>query len=288
MSLPTAALVNSEQWLRRFHPAPDRPAGRLVCLPHAGGSASYYFPFPQALTGDVEVVAVQYPGRQERLREPPVPDVRHLAACVVAALTAAGRGTDRRPLTLFGHSMGALIAYEAACELRSIGVPVRSLFVSGFPAPSRSGERHLHEWDDEALVAELRMMGGTDDALLADPDVLRLTLPALRADLRAVQAYRHEPYARLTCPIVTLRGQRSPAGTRPGRCLGRPHHGITRAARHLRWAPLRFLAITEGCCHRPTAQPPGHLRSLTPGRSGSVRCRRPTRRQINENRERSP
>ncbi|MFE1872688.1 thioesterase II family protein [Streptomyces sp. NPDC059496] len=206
-----AAPVAADRWLRRFHTAPHQATVRLVCLPHAGGSASYYFPFSRALSGEIDVLAVQYPGRQERHQEPSVTDIGRLADHVVAALTAHADEADDRPLALFGHSMGALVAYETASRLQALGTPVRALFVSGRRAASCPSDReYLHSRGDDALVAELTAMEGTDHELLADRDVLRLILPAVRADFQAVETYRHQPRPRLTCPIVTLTGDSDP------------------------------------------------------------------------------
>ncbi|MFE0041906.1 thioesterase II family protein [Streptomyces albireticuli] len=201
----------AERWLRRFHTTPRGPSARLVCLPHAGGSAGFFFPFSQALAGDLDVLAVQYPGRLERHHEEPLTDIGRLADHVVAALTSPAFGTDGLPLVLFGHSLGALVAYEAASALQERGTPVRALFVSGRRAPSCPDDvKPLHALDDAAVVAELRDMDGTEDELLSDPEVLRLILPAVRADYRAVETYRHRTRPRLTSPVVTLTGDNDP------------------------------------------------------------------------------
>lgn len=145
------------RWLCGFHPAPRRPTSRLLMLPHAGGSASFYFPFSEALSGDVDVLVAQYPGRQERHREPSITDIQELAVAVLAALTADG--LDDVPLALFGHSMGALVAYEMAGLLEERGVPVARLFVSGCRGAAVPDDpRRLHA-DDDALMAELAAMG---------------------------------------------------------------------------------------------------------------------------------
>ncbi|MEK8172459.1 alpha/beta fold hydrolase [Streptomyces sp. M19] len=123
-----------------FRPSPDC-AVRLVCLPHAGGSASFFFPVATALAPTVEVLAVQYPGRQTRRHEPGIDNIPDYADQIFAAL----RHLDDRPLALFGHSMGAVLAYEVALRMREAGLPdpVR-LFASGrraLPVPRRAGAR---------------------------------------------------------------------------------------------------------------------------------------------------
>src|SRR6059058_3650797 len=99
-------------WLRRFGPVLDSGV-RLICFPHAGGSASAYVPLARALAPEVEVLAVQYPGRQDRRHEPPIEDVNRLADLAADVLPT----DSARPYALFGHSMGALVAYETALRL---------------------------------------------------------------------------------------------------------------------------------------------------------------------------
>jgi surfactin synthase thioesterase subunit len=195
-----------EKWVRRFDPAPDAPA-RLVCLPHAGGSASFFFPVAKALSPAVEVLAVQYPGRQERRHEPPVDNIPDLADQILEAL----RHLDDRPLALFGHSMGATLAYEVALRMRDLGLPAPvHLFASGRRAPSRYRDERVHELSDERIVAELRTLSGTNAAMLADPEVLAMILPAIRSDYRAVESYRHDPARTLDCPLTVLTGDSDP------------------------------------------------------------------------------
>ncbi|MEU5664496.1 thioesterase II family protein [Streptomyces longwoodensis] len=202
--------MGSGAWLRRYRTAgPEAP--RLVCFPHAGGSASFYFPVANALSPDVDVLAVQYPGRQDRMGEQPVTDLRLLADQVTEAL-APWRD---RPLHLFGHSMGAVVAYEVALRLEQLpGTGPASLYVSGRRAPAGRGTGTVHLGDDAGLVRELRALAGTDAALLADDDLLSLILPALRADYQAIETYEHRPAPRLSCPVIALLGNADPKVTR--------------------------------------------------------------------------
>ncbi|MFD9355171.1 thioesterase II family protein [Streptomyces sp. NPDC060031] len=198
------------RWIRRFRAAEDAGV-RLLCLPHAGGAAGFYFPLSQALAPDVEVLAVQYPGRQDRHREPGIDDVRVLADGVVAALLPL---LDDRPLALFGHSMGATVGYEVARRLEhGAGVRPAVLFASGRRAPSRHREEWAHLKDDAGLAEELRLLGGTDGELLADPDLLRMVLPAVRVDYRAIETYRHRAGPELGCPVAVLIGEDDPRVT---------------------------------------------------------------------------
>ncbi|MFE2556374.1 thioesterase II family protein [Streptomyces sp. NPDC055103] len=198
------------EWFRSFAPAAG-DAARLICFPHAGGAASAYFALARALAPHVEVVAVQYPGRHDRRREPAVTDLRLLAGLVTEAL-----GVPDRPYALFGHSMGAIVAHETARLLagRPGPGPLR-LFLSGRGAPS-AALRETGPRDDAALLAEIRRLGGTDGARLDDPDLLELALPVLRADYAALGGYRWTGGPPLDTPVSVLVGAADPL-VPPGR-----------------------------------------------------------------------
>lgn len=193
------------KWLRRFGPAGEYGV-RLICYPHAGAAADSYLELGRALGPEIDVHAVQYPGRHERRDEPALGTVGAIADEVAAALRAE---SDDTPFALFGHSMGALIAYETARRLeREPGCrPVR-LFLSGQQAP-RMHERRTDLPDDDGLVAELRRLG-TSDEVLADQALLELMLPVLRADYRILRSYVWEEGPALRVGITTLCGDTDP------------------------------------------------------------------------------
>ncbi|MFJ2645695.1 thioesterase II family protein [Streptomyces sp. NPDC087420] len=194
--------LDSEVWIRRFHPSPGA-AARLVCFPHAGGAAGFYYALSALLHPRVEVLAVQYPGRQERRSEPPAPDIETLAAAVAGVLEPRW-GT---PHAFFGHSMGAVVAYETARLLEAAtGSGPTAFFASGRRAPSTRREEELHLADDRALLAEVVRQGGTPSALLEDPELVAMILPTLRGDYRAIERYRHRPGAAIGAPITVLVG----------------------------------------------------------------------------------
>ncbi|WP_320782575.1 thioesterase II family protein [Streptomyces sp. CRN 30] len=190
--------------VRRFHPS---DAGvRLVCFPHAGGAASYFFPVSRQLSQVADVLAIQYPGRQERRREPFIGSVTDLADVLVEEL----RLWADRPLALFGHSMGALVAFEVARRLEHEGIRPASFFASGRAAPSYSRDEGVHRRSDEDLIAKVKELGGTAGSLLDDPDVMDMLLPVIRNDYRAVETYRLSPGPPLACPLVALTGDVDP------------------------------------------------------------------------------
>lgn len=206
----SASPVPDGLWLRRHTPAREATR-RVVCFPHAGGSASFFHPLARVAAPGVEVVAVQYPGRQDRLGEPCVEDLETLADHVHDALA---RRDDGVPTVLFGHSMGALVAFEVARRLgrAALSRPAR-LVVSGRRAPSVVREETVHLLDDDGLAAEVARLGGTDPRLLADQEIRDLVLPAVRGDYRAVETYRHEPGEPLSCPVTVLTGDTDPRVT---------------------------------------------------------------------------
>lgn len=190
--------------LRNWEP---RPAARLrlVCLPHAGGGAGFYRSWAALLPPDVDLLAVQYAGREDRWSDPMTDRmdalVRTLADDLLPELD--------RPYALFGHSMGSAVAWELAHELRGRGAPLpRRLFASGREAPGTARPGEVHRQSDDVLCAELERLGGTHRDVLADPDLRAAVLGYIRNDYRLIETYRPEPSARarLDCPITVLTG----------------------------------------------------------------------------------
>lgn len=201
-------MTDTDLWVRRFHPA-DGAATQLLCLSHAGGSASYFFGVSRALSPEIDVLSVQYPGRQDRLREPGLSSVDALADGLVAAIEPL----LTRPVTIFGHSLGATLGFEVALRLESAGVTPTALFASGRPAPSRHRSERTYLSDDAGLLANVKALGGTDTTLLDDEDVLRMVLPAIRSDYTAAETYSYRPGTRVSCPVIALTGDRDPKVT---------------------------------------------------------------------------
>lgn len=198
----------NQRWVRRFSPVPG--AGiRLACLPHAGGSASYFLPVARALAPGCEVLAVQYPGRQDRRLEKPFDTVGDLADAVAEQLLP---WTDR-PLAIFGHSLGAVVGFEVAGRLAEKGCEPVALVVSGRRAPDRVRVEDVRNRTDEGILAEVDALGGTDPLALADPEMRQMVLTALRADYTAVETYRYVERAPLRAPISAHIGVDDPRVT---------------------------------------------------------------------------
>lgn len=212
----TSTTSEADLWIRRLRPfpmsAPEPPDDlALVCFPHAGGSASYFAPLARALSGIAHVWAVQYPGRQDRRTEPCVDQLPALARSIASAVIEHPPGA-RAPVFL-GHSMGAALAFETAIDLERRGHGVARLIVSGRRAPSTLRDDAMHLDPDDVLLERVAALGGAGNTLFADPEMRALVLPAIRADLRAVENHRTGPGTVLRAPISALTGNADPLTT---------------------------------------------------------------------------
>jgi medium-chain acyl-[acyl-carrier-protein] hydrolase len=201
-------------WLARARPN-EHAALRLFCFPYAGGGALAFRGWADHMPSSVEVCPVQPPGRETRMRETPFNQVLPLAR---AAAEAIGPYLDK-PFAFFGHSMGALIAFEVARELRrkSGRLPVK-LYVSGRVAPQLPLARtpHLHSLPEPEFKEALRGLGGTPDGVLEDEMLMGLLVPLLRADFAVNEAYTYVAEPPLACPIFAMSGLRDAEVDREG------------------------------------------------------------------------
>ncbi len=191
-------------WL---HPWSRRADGRanLFCFGYAGGSASMFRPWPVGLPAGLNLWAAQLPGRGNRLHEAPIASIPILVDGLVAAL----RPHLGQPFAFFGHSMGAVLAFEVARYLaENEGALPFHLFVSARRPPRVAGlDSALRTLPDHEFVQEIdRRYGGMPAAIRQSPDVLALLLPALRADIVALETFLPTPRAPLSCPISAFGG----------------------------------------------------------------------------------
>lgn len=200
------SLSQAQRWFARLEPRPIAQM-RLFCLPHAGGGAAVYRPWAALIPPTIELRLVQLPGRETRLREQPY---TRMTALIDALAQAVAADIDR-PYSIFGHSMGALVAFELAHALRRLGLPTPiCLFVSGRRAPQLPDpDSPIHQLSDGPFVgAMIRRYNGIPRVLLEDVELLRLFLPTLRADLELIETYSYQNDAPLDCPISVFGGQR--------------------------------------------------------------------------------
>jgi medium-chain acyl-[acyl-carrier-protein] hydrolase len=187
-------------------PFPRRaPRVRLICCPFAGGAASFYRPWSAALPADIEVWAAQLPGREARFREPPLEHMDDIVAGLARELRTLD---DDVRLALFGHSMGALVAFELARALGAVTGPRASrLFVSACAGPRlERSDLPSPSLSDREFIAEIRRLGGTPEQVLRNDELMQLYLPLLRGDFAVSANYRYAPAPLLDCPIVAFGG----------------------------------------------------------------------------------
>ncbi|MGE5672905.1 MAG: thioesterase II family protein [Mycobacterium leprae] len=200
----TATAVHPDtDWILRPKPNPGA-AVRLFCFPWAGGGASVYRRWAEALPGTIEVCAVQLPGRESRFRE-------------IAYQTMEGLIPDlcdgiwpylTRPYAFFGHSMGATVAFELARQIRRKGLPgPRRLLVSGARAPQLpEGRPPLHLLPQPQFWQAVCRLNGMAPEVTANDELCQLLTPMLRADFSVCETYRFHPEAPLDSPITALGG----------------------------------------------------------------------------------
>ncbi|WP_329585418.1 alpha/beta fold hydrolase [Kitasatospora sp. NBC_01250] len=191
------------RWLLRFPPRPGARI-RLLCLPGAGAAAAMYRSWGELLPSEVEVCAVQLPGRGGRLREPLYTLMDPLAEDLAEAVLAE----PALPTVIFGHSLGSVIGFELADRLRdSAGHAPLALVAAGHRAP-RLGSAALpyHRLGDRELAEIMVALGGTPEEVLARPEVLRLALPSIRADFELDFTYRYRERPALSIPISVYGG----------------------------------------------------------------------------------
>lgn len=191
-------------WLSIFRRV-ERPRLRLVCLPYAGAGASAYRQWPAAVPADVEVLAVQLPGRESRMREPLLTAIPQAVPPLVDALRPLLTGV---PFVLFGHSMGAALTHDLGWALMDAGMVPRVIAVSGRRAPHVRLERMaLHDLPDAAFRAGVAAMGGTPREILEHAELMELLTPILRADFRMAEEFLRPQPRPFPCPLLAFAGE---------------------------------------------------------------------------------
>lgn len=197
MTIPT---FNS--WVKCPNPNPHAYF-RLFCFPYAGGSASIFRTWSDNLPSYIEVCPIQLPGREDRLKEAPFTHISPL----VQTLTQVLRPYLSIPFAFFGHSMGALISFELARQLRAQQEPSPvHLFISGRRAPQIPDRNLIHTLSEHEFLEELRHLNGTPKQVLENSELMQLLLPILRADFSICETYTYLSEPALDCSIFAFGG----------------------------------------------------------------------------------
>ncbi|MEL6636436.1 MAG: thioesterase domain-containing protein [Bacteroidota bacterium] len=183
----------------------DAPQLQLYCFPYGGAGPSLYKKWADAIDPAIQLVGVQLPGRERRIKEPAFTQMRPL----VKSLAKVWRHRPDLPYAFFGHSLGALVAYELILELRRQGLPLPlRLIVSGSKAPhlNRHPEQ-INGLPDAAFIEAIRQLGGTPEAVLQNELLMQVFLPVLRADFTLYENYHYEQNAPIDLPILACGGR---------------------------------------------------------------------------------
>lgn len=195
---------NASFWFSTYG-LPQNGKARAFAFPCSGAGTMSYYQWAKYLDGsEMDFVGVQLPGRENRLREKPIADLPLLLESLVPAISP----WLGKPFVFFGHSMGALIAFELCRALCRKGLPLpQRLFVSAFRSPQMPNpNRELHKLPDLGIIDSLRKYGGTPVQVLANKELMAVFLPVLRADFSLHETYRYQEEAPLPCPITALAG----------------------------------------------------------------------------------
>lgn len=191
-------------WFIRF-PAGPRVSMRLFCFPYAGGHGHLFRGWPARMPHSVQVIGIQAPGKGARVLETPHASLDGLVDDLLdAILPLLAEG----PFCFFGHSNGAMVAFQLASRLQSLGLPVpERLLLSASPAPwTRIFARPYSAMDNAEFTQVLRELDGTPVALFDDSELFELMLPGLRADFALAESYRHAPELMLRMPVTVFYG----------------------------------------------------------------------------------
>ncbi len=193
-------------------PSRSHRLGRLFCLPFAGGGSVAYYRWPSRILTGIEVAKVHLPGRETRLREPLFKDLALLVDTLVEELIPWIDG----PFMLYGHSMGALLAFELARGLRRrYSLLPAHLLVSGYRAPQLPpSEPPFSNLPDAEFIDKVRQYGGLPDLIAQSEELMEIFLPILRADFEMMETYVYKEESPLRCPLTAFGGLSDPKSSR--------------------------------------------------------------------------
>lgn len=200
--------IKDNIWFQVLKPL-NMPSKRLFCIPYAGGSASAFATWQDALPGDIEVCALQLPGHFGRMHEACYTDLKTIVTEIVKAITPYLNDCD---FCLYGHSMGARVAFEVAAELsrQNLTLP-KQLLVSGAKAPQlERNKKPIHALPHDEFFEEIDRINGTPKAVLENKELAELILPILRADFQVCETWSPETEYVLDIPVRIFGGLNDP------------------------------------------------------------------------------
>jgi len=183
-----------------------RTRGAIICLPHAGGSAGFFRTWAASVPKDITLFGVQYPGREERMHELSIENMDELVQGIAPSLV----GLSNLPYVLFGHSMGAAVAFELAGKLEKMGLPASLLMMSSHPPLDEIIPSHFHQCSDDELWREMIRIGGTSPDILQQTELTKLLTPVLRADYQLIETYQSSATQKLSTRMLICLGDNDP------------------------------------------------------------------------------
>ncbi|EKE79322.1 thioesterase II family protein [Idiomarina xiamenensis] len=200
-------MKDTSKWVQTFKsPSPQSEIiARIICFPFAGGGTQSYADWVEYLPNNIEVCAVRLPGRELRINEKPYKSLAELLDEIIDKQIL--KPYLDKPFFLFGHSLGALIAYELAVCLQQKNISPISLIISGRVAPHRKSPREpVYQLPIGEFVEALRSLGGTPPEVLGDEELMSIVIPVLRADFEINEGYEYRENPKLTCDLVAFAG----------------------------------------------------------------------------------
>ncbi len=195
------------RWVTCPFPQPEAEL-RIFCFPFAGGGASIYRGWGKLFGSKVEVCPIQLPGRENRFSEPAFKEARALAQALASQLQLY----SDKPFVMYGHSMGALVAFELTRVLQANGMTMPEALILGAHRAAhlpRTRET-LYNLDDKAFIDRLQRFGGFPEEVLASADLLQFLMPTLKADFTLCDTYVYTEQEPLNCPIHIFAGAADP------------------------------------------------------------------------------